>query len=63
MPGKRFGSVLADWDAWADLRQVLLTLINIHFVFLGGSPSTKQRVLVVEVRSISTLRNLRNSNS
>ena len=37
-----------------DLRQVLLRLINIHFVFFGGIPSTRQRVLVVGVRSIST---------
>lgn len=39
-----------------DLRQVLLRLINIHFVFFGGIPSTRQRVLVVGVRSISTAR-------
>lgn len=37
MPGKRARSVLAEWDLWTDLRQVL-TLINIHFLrfFLGG---------------------------
>lgn len=37
MPGKRARSVLAEWDLWTDLRQVL-TLINIHFsaFFLGG---------------------------
>lgn len=36
MPGKRARSVLAEWDLWTDLRQVL-TLINIHFLrfFLG----------------------------
>lgn len=39
MPGKRARSVLAEWDLWTNLRQVL-TLINIHFLcffFLGGA--------------------------
>lgn len=37
-----------------DLRQVLLWIINIHFgIFFGGIPSMRQRVLIVEVRSLS----------
>lgn len=39
MPGKRSGSILAGWVLGTNLRQVLLTLINIHFVFWGDSKS------------------------
>lgn len=57
MPGKRARSVLAEWDLWTDLRQVL-TLINIHFLrffFLGGGgASSRHRALVGEVTSICT---------
>lgn len=48
--------MLAEWDLWTDLRQVL-TLINIHFLRFfwgGGGASSRHRALVGEVTSICT---------